>query len=368
MTMDTSLIDALRDSSRDVLSDFCSSVRRHRLIDSEGDFDRELWQTMGELGWLSMGIPEDCGGAGGSFAAVACLQQELGGALAAVPFLGTSLLTRALLTWPDPARRSGLLPELAAGRIVGGSGDLSPGRSDVIASEDSSGGYELTGSCPALDGISADLLLVPVTSKAGESGLALIEVGAPGVTVSRMPLADMTRTMALVSCAKVSVDRADAIFGEPARSLVDRLNDDAKLLIASDSVGGAQAALETTVEYLKVREQFGKPIGSFQALKHRCADHKVVLEAARYLTGHALESETTSRRGELVALAKFQACDGYAAIAADGVQMHGGIGFTWEHDAHLFLKRAMLNQFLFGTSAEQQDRAAALMLGQREAA
>jgi alkylation response protein AidB-like acyl-CoA dehydrogenase len=136
------------------------------------------------------------------------------------------------------------------------------------------------------------------------------------------------------------------------------------LAIACDSIGGAKAVLDPTVAYLKTREQFGKPIGSFQALKHRCAEHKVAIEAADALVRDAVErwSNDAADAALFAALAKALACDVYAGVATDAVQLHGGIGFTWEHVCHRYLKRAKLNQTLFGGSAAHRDRAAQLLL------
>jgi alkylation response protein AidB-like acyl-CoA dehydrogenase len=151
------------------------------------------------------------------------------------------------------------------------------------------------------------------------------------------------------------------VFGDEAVRLINALGDEARVLIASDAVGGGEAILEKTLEYLKTRVQFGKPIGSFQALKHRCADHKVRLEAAKFLVEKA-HTAPQEERSLWASIAKFSACDVYADLAADSVQLYGGIGFTWEHDAHLYLKRALFSQFLLGGSANEQDRAAGLLI------
>jgi alkylation response protein AidB-like acyl-CoA dehydrogenase len=182
-----------------------------------------------------------------------------------------------------------------------------------------------------------------------------------GLTTEALPVADRTRSVVRLRCEAVEVPEDHVLLGAGAVELGKILADEARILIANDAIGGADAILEKTVEYLKTRIQFGKPIGSFQALKHRCADHKIRIEAARLLVGRATAART-EERGLWASLAKFAACDAYAALAADSVQLHGGIGFTWEHDAHLYLKRALLDQFLFGTSAEEQDRAAELLL------
>jgi alkylation response protein AidB-like acyl-CoA dehydrogenase len=188
------------------------------------------------------------------------------------------------------------------------------------------------------------------------------------VEIEVQPIADRTRSLVTLTCRDAPAQATRLLFGEAAARIAAQLLDSANILIASDAIGGAEAACAITMEYLKTRVQFGKPIGSFQALKHRSADHKVAIEAARRLVDRAQGAPPDAPRTSLwAALAKMAACDAFVAMAADMIQMHGGIGFTWEHDAHLYLKRAMLDQFLFGSTAVQLDRAAALMLARETA-
>jgi alkylation response protein AidB-like acyl-CoA dehydrogenase len=225
------------------------------------------------------------------------------------------------------------------------------------------GVYQINGEClPVLDGAGADVLLVPVVTQDGP-GIALLG-NSPQLQAHSLPVADRTRSVASLHCQDVMVPAGQVLCGTPAARLVQQLADEARILIAGDCMGGAQAILDATVEYLQTRMQFGKPIGSFQALKHRCADHKVALEGGKRLLLRATLESTGTQRSLWASLTKFSACDCYAALAADAVQMHGGIGFTWEHNAHLFLKRALLNQHLFGDSAQLQDRVAQLLLSE----
>jgi alkylation response protein AidB-like acyl-CoA dehydrogenase len=270
------------------------------------------------------------------------------------------LVARALTLWPHAAPRTNWLPKLAAGESIGAVGPLAADDSGLDASR-LDGQYRINGECaPLLDGNIADRFLVRISTQAGP-GIALLE-RSPGLETHAMPTADRTRTVATLRCHDVTVPSDQVLCGDEAAAVSEQLADEARILIAADAVGGAQAILDTTVEYLKIRVQFGKPIGTFQALKHRCADHKVALEASKRLLEHAKARLEAPDRGTWASLAKFAACDCYAALAGDGVQLHGGIGFTWEHNAHLFLKRALLDQCLFGNSAQQQDRAAALLL------
>jgi alkylation response protein AidB-like acyl-CoA dehydrogenase len=195
-------------------------------------------------------------------------------------------------------------------------------------------------------------------------GIAILERAA-GLEIEKLPVADRTRSVARLRCHDVRVPANHVVQRAQALRLAAQLTDEARILIAGDCIGGAEALLEATVEYLKTRRQFSKPIGSFQALKHRCADHKVKLEASRRLVQRAILGCDSDRRTSWAAMAKFSACNCFADIASDSIQLHGGIGFTWQHDAHLFLKRALLNQFMFGDGARLQDEVAArLMAGE----
>jgi alkylation response protein AidB-like acyl-CoA dehydrogenase len=165
--------------------------------------------------------------------------------------------------------------------------------------------------------------------------------------------------MVTVTCRDVVLSARHIVFGSPASDLLAHLRNIAALLVSADSIGGARAIFDLTIDYLKTRTQFGKPIGSFQALKHRAADLAVKLEMAAGLVDAAVKRSGEMDAASWTAMAKFTATEMYAAVAADAVQMHGGIGFTWEHRAHLYLKRATLNAMLFGDAAVQQDRLAA---------
>ena len=357
--MDTDLVDAIRENARRVLREHCTSERLHRVIE-QSPYDEELWRMAGELGWLTLAVPEEHGGLGAGIVAVAALQEELGRSLAPIPFLSSALVARALALWPHEAVRAQWLPQLAAGETIGAVGSFAANASSLTATR-RDGSCQLDGECePVLDGAVASLLLLPVATATGP-GLALV-ARSTQLETQTLPVADRTRNIASLRCRNVEVPLDQVLSGADAATVSQTLADEARLLIASDCVGGAQAILDATVDYLKIRVQFGKPIGSFQALKHRCADHKVSLEASKRLLKRATRESDAGQRSIWAGLVKFSACDCYAALAGDGVQLHGGIGFTWQHGAHLFLKRAMLNQFLHGDSAQQQDRVAELLL------
>ncbi|MGE4430935.1 MAG: acyl-CoA dehydrogenase family protein [Sphingobium sp.] len=344
----------LREAIRDVLTD-----RAGDSFDIPGEegrgFDRDLWREMAALGWLGLAIPEEHGGLGLGLSHLAVLYEELGRQLASVPALSTMIAASLIAAHGDAAMQARWLPKIAAGEVVaaislpgdGNMAEASPdGRINGVIDH-------------MLFADVATLLLVPVRDAAG-MGLALLEPATPGVSVEPRPLVDLTRSMGRVTLDNVAADPVMALLLDERDW--DVLADHAALGLACDAVGGAAVLLDMTVEYLKIREQFGRPIGSFQALKHRAADWKVKIEATTALARHAaaLGEAGAADASAVASAAKAYACDIYAAFCGDAVQLHGGIGFTWEHPCHLFLKRAKLSQQLFGSSARHRDRAAYL--------
>ncbi len=187
-----------------------------------------------------------------------------------------------------------------------------------------------------------------------------------GVSIDLFKAGDLTRHLGEVSFNNLELP-ADCLMDADGRQLAERLLTHGSLALASDSVGGAARIFELTIEYLKTREQFGRPIGSFQALKHRCANLKVLLEVGAATVREAVAQAEMADAARWACMAKFQGCDAYANIAGDAIQLHGGIGFTWEHHCHLFLKRARLNQQLYGGSEWHRDRVAQLIFGKEAA-
>ncbi|MGE0742389.1 MAG: acyl-CoA dehydrogenase family protein [Hyphomonadaceae bacterium] len=324
---DAAELEDLRASFRAVLDDAVAAgvVRTHV---NEGAVRCEpLWSKAAELGWFALLTPEAHGGLGLGREAAAVLYEELGRVVAPLPMLGALAATDVIAAYGDEALQTEWLPRLAGGEGAGidCDGDL-------------------------IDGATASLLLYTT-----DGGCTL--VAADDAEVGFVELMDRTRTLAKASFPEGGARRVQA--AQASRDVLAH----ARIAIACDSIGGAIGILDITVAYLKTREQFGKPIGSFQALKHRCAEHKVAVEAARALVREAVRRwASNDADAEFYALvAKQQACAAYATVAMDAVQLHGGIGFTWEHVCHLYLKRAKLNQALFGTTAACRDAAAALL-------
>ena len=307
------------------------SVARDRLAK-----DRTVdWPVLVDAGWTGLEVPENLGGAGATFREVAIVCEEMGRAASATSFLGSTVLAVGLLNALQPsASRDQLLTGTAAGSV----------RVAVV--------LESAGFVPDAEG--ADTLLVVTTDHDGTP--VVVETSAPTVT---RPVLDETRSLATVS-AEV-LDTATALrFDEDSHEQVRRLYDRAATAVACDSLGLSEAMLAATVSYAKVRHQFGRPIGSFQAVKHACADMLVQISVARQLVSAAVEAVADAKADASVpaSMAKAYACQTAVGIAGKAMQMHGGIGYTWESGIHVYLKRAALNRALFGSPAAHRKQLA----------
>ncbi|HSJ36073.1 MAG TPA: acyl-CoA dehydrogenase family protein [Acidimicrobiia bacterium] len=330
-----------------------------KTMETEAGFNPSLWSDLGELGWLGMALDEDFGGGGLGFMELAVVAEEMGRTLFPSPFLSTVVIGAGLVAGVATKEQSrSILPDVAGGALRLAAA-VAPAARVSVAGTEVDGGWRLTGEAGfVLDGHTADLLIVEA-GVAGESRLFLVEMGAEGLEARPDSVLDLTRPMARVS-----------VEGTPARPLgegdedVEAAREEMVVravgALAMEQVGGAQACLDLSVEYAKDRHQFGRPIGSFQAVKHMCADMLVEVESARSAAYHlawAIDHDPGEAR-IAAPLAKAYCADAYYRAAASTIQIHGGIGFTWEHHAHLHLKRAKSGQLLFGDSVYHRTRLA----------
>lgn len=324
------------------LHDELRNVARELL--TKGDPDAG---SIAQAGWTGLEIPDALGGAGVSFAETAVIAEELGRAASRTGYLGTALAVGTLLqVGPDEAR-DGWLRTIAAGEA---------GPVTVLPTGQEFGiGFALHGS--RLDGCAdfvpdvgcAPMLLVLARDDAGSPVVAALAPDTDGVTVTEQPVLDETRRLATVRAEGAAVARVWQLAGDPgpaARRIADR----AAVVIACDSLGLAEAMLAATVDYVTVRHQFGRPIGSFQAVKHACADMAVHIRVTRQLVDAAVDAVADGADASVsAAMAKAFACDTAVQVAGKAMQLHGGIGYTWESGIHVYLKRATLNRALFGS-------------------
>ena len=343
------------------------SVRR--LMESDPPFDAKAWLRLGsELGVLGLAVPEDDGGAGGTLVDQAVAVEELGASLACGPVFGTVFLSiPALVAAPAGPARDTLLAEITEGHrtaafaVPDRAGEFAPAAVTITATG-SGDGFALSGSIDrVVDAGAADDLLVAAT---GPDGVALYAVDAAGPGVERTGLAtlDLTRPQASVQFT----DAAATLVAGPdeAERVITHALQVGATLLAVEQVGASAHLLDVAVEYAKARLQFGRPIGSFQAVKHRLADMLIDLEHARSTAYHAAWALTDGSDDPALAASIAQATSSAAAarIAADTIQVLGGIGFTWEHQTHLYFKRATTDAALLGTAEQHRERVAAMVL------
>jgi alkylation response protein AidB-like acyl-CoA dehydrogenase len=357
--------EQLRTSVRRFLAEKSTSADVRRLMDGPGN-DPAVWARLtGELGLAGLAVPEDDGGAGCGPVELGIVLEEMGRVLLVGPYFGTvALAAQALAAVGDETARKRWLPSIADGSLtatvaVADDGGTWTGTT-ATAAESTVDGWALTGTKMfVLDGDSARLLLVVAAGPDGP-GLFAVEPGAPGVQRSRLDALDPTRRLGRVELTTAPASRVDGGDGAAA---VRRLLDLALVALAAEQVGGAQRCLDMAVDYAKVRVQFGRPIGSFQAIKHKCADMLLAVESARSAAYHAAAAASAGDAESSIAaaLAKAYCSEAYTAVAKENIQIHGGIGYTWEHDAHLYLKRAKSSELLFGGPAAHRDRLADLV-------
>ena len=355
--------DELRKVVRSFLARHATEADVRRLAADPEGHDRVVWRRMAtELGLQGLAIPEEYGGSGFGYAELGIVFEETGRALLCAPYFATvALAAEAVLHCDDEAARHDYLPGIASGDTVATLAlTEADGRWDEpgirLNACEAGGSWQLTGMKTYVpDGHLADLLLVAARTPSGVS-LFAVESDAPGVARTALPTLDQTRKQA----------RIDFTY-TPARLLgtegaawpaIERTLATASVLLAAEQVGGAAAALDAAVAYAKIREQYGRAIGSFQGIKHKCADMLVEIESARsaaYGGLWALDAGDEAEIAIAAALAQAFCSEAYAVVASENIQVHGGIGFTWEHPAHLCLKRAKSSEVLLGTPSYHRE-------------
>ncbi len=357
----------LRQGARTVLDAACPPALVRAVFEDAADAaarTTDLWQTLVGLDWPALGLPEEHGGLGLGFLEVGIVVEELGRVVAPTPFLGT--LTQ-LVPLVREAGSTFRLADVAAGTCTGTlalaeEGSWRPGAIRATARPSGSGGWLLHGTkSHVLDGTTADELAVVarLDGTRGDDGLGAFAVPREQVTSTPVTVIDPTLPMATVILDGVEVDGGRVLVepGDPAAAtMVERALQEATTALALSTVASCRAVFEATLQYAKDREQFGKPIGSFQAIKHRLADAYLAVERASALAYFAALTiaEDDERRAVACSMAKAAAGDCQRLVAGDGLQLHGGIGFTWEHDLHFGLKRAKAGDLLFGTAASHR--------------
>ncbi len=368
--------ELLRDTARKFLDSACTTKFVREMMATEAAITDEFWTRLAEQGWLGITYPEEDGGSGLGLVDLVVLMEEIGRAVMPGPFPATVLLGGAAIAEAgSPAQRQEFLPRIAAGEAKATLALTEPNaRWDAagitLTAGEARGGFTLSGTKLFVpDAHLADVLVVAARTSDGstmEDGVSLFLVpkGTAGVAVRLLPSVDETRKLCEVRLDNAAVP-ATALLGElhqgwPALS---RVIDRAAVALSAEMCGAAQRVLDMTVDYAKLRTAFGKPIGSYQGVKHKCADMLIEIENAKSLTYYAAWAfdEGEADAAMAVSMAKAAASDAGRKVCAAGIQLHGGIGMTWEHDLQLYLKRAKASEIAFGDATWHRERIARLL-------
>ncbi len=364
----------LREASRDLLSDRAPIEHVRAWMDRDendgddgADVDPEVWRLTADLGWPGLGLPEEYGGSGQGLVELALVAEEMGRALGRGPFAPTAIVGRALTAAGSPGLRSEVLPALAAGSAWATWAFAEP-RSPwslngirATARTDDGDTFVLDGVKTAVQDAGGAHWLLVTALHDGVPASFLVERAAPGVTVRRQRTLDPTRAFYEVHLDGVRVPHDRRLTAGP--DAIQRLLDEASVLRCADALGVMRRLLELTVEHTTTRVQFGQPIGGFQAVKHSAADMALLVHGAHAATHYAAmaaDADTDDAARAACAAASYVSA-GAGEVAARALQLHGGIGFTWEHDLHLFLRRARADSVLYGDAAVHRDRLCTLL-------
>jgi alkylation response protein AidB-like acyl-CoA dehydrogenase len=349
---------ALAESVRKFVADRSPLTSLRQLMASGQPYDPDIWKQMtAQLGLAGLTVAEEYGGAGAGVSALSVALTELGAGLVASPLLGTVLAAEVLQRLDDDAAKQELLPGIAAGEVIATLA-LTSGFGSHVTASGAGHAVALTGTVsPVLSGAEADVLLVP----AGDvvylvDGSVVQDSTGAGLTRTRLTAVDHSRSLARITLAGAP---ARALAGDGGAALA-AAQDLGNLALAAESAGAMRACIEMTSNYAKIRVAFGQPIGAFQAVKHKLADMQKAWELGYAALRDAARAadEEPGRFGVAASVARVLLAESYAEAAVDTVHLHGGIGFTWEHDAHLYYKNGLSNKVLLGAPGEQLDRLA----------
>jgi alkylation response protein AidB-like acyl-CoA dehydrogenase len=360
----------LKNTVRKFLAAECPPADVRKIIESENAFDAALWKKMAEQGWMGIIFPEEYGGFGMGAVELAAALEEMGRALLPGPYLSTLTAGAVINEAGDEAQKKRYLAPICSGEakstlaLLEDNASWDPAAVSMRAAS-KSGEYALNGrKLFVSDAAVADFLVVAARLD-GELALFLVPQSAHGLNVAAMSGMDLTRKLYEVTFENVMVTpQAMLASGAHASTALDRALNIGTVAIAAEMVGGMQRLLEITVEYAKTRKQFGKPIGSFQAVQHQCADMLVYTESSRsaaYFAAYSI-TEGTPEAAAAVSVAKSYTSEAYRECGNRAIQVHGGMGFTWENDCHLFYRRAKASELAFGDALYHRERIARLIV------
>jgi alkylation response protein AidB-like acyl-CoA dehydrogenase len=356
-----------RDVVKRFLRDKSPTTEVRRLMETDEGFDPAVWRQLSEeLALPALPVPENFGGAGFGFVELSIVMEEMGRSLLCAPYFSSAVLAaNAILNAGTESQKQSLLPRIASGEIratlamTEPSGQWNPLAIELLAEVDSDG-FVLRGEKSfVVDGHTADLLIVAgrLQGSEGNEGISFyfVDGDAPGITRTLLKTMDPTRKLARISFDGVHVQP----LGDPGAGLdaLEKTLDQGAIALANEMIGGAQFLMDSAIEYARIRMQFGRVIGSFQAIKHKCADMLIQLELAKSAAYYAAAAVDAGDENipALASMAKSAASDAYMQIAAECIQIHGGIGFTWDQDTHLWFKRAKSSEVFLGDPAYHRE-------------
>jgi len=368
--------ELLRSTARKFFDNECASMTVRKLMDGPEGMTPDLWKKIAEQGWTGLIFADEHGGMGLGFVDLVVLMEEMGRAVVPGPFFSTVLLGGlAIREAGTDAQKKSWLPKVSSGEARATLAWMEPSaelgaRGITLQATAEGAGFTLSGTKLFVhDAHTADVIVVAGRTASGKSpeegvSLFLVPRGTPGMSVTLLPTMDQTRKLCEVELKDVALG-AEALMGQagsgwaPLARVIDR----ATVALCAEMCGGAQKVLEMTVEYAKIRQAFGRPIGSYQGVKHKAADMLVDVENSKSITYYAAWAmDEGVPEGQLaVSMAKAYVSDAYRRVSGAGIQLHGGIGFTWEHDLHLYFKRAKGSEFTFGDATWHRERVAQLV-------
>lgn len=353
--------ELLRKTARDFLAERSPMSRVRQALEGDASFSKTLWGEVAQLGWTGLMLPEDQGGAGLSIVELCIVLEELGRSLPPIPFLSTAIAACALLEHGDAAQRDRWLPRLASGEAIGAfAAESAPG--DGLAVADTGDGVRVRGRLSWVPDAAGADLLVAIGRRTDETPVLLaLPCASEGLHVEPLTSMDSLRPACRVDFDAVRLPRDGVLAAEGSHAA--RAVDRALVMLSAEMVGGAEACLEASVAYAKERIQFGRPIGVHQAIKHKCANMLFALESARSITYYAAWAarEQAPDAALSAAMAKATASEAFRDAAQENLQIHGGVGFTWEYDCHLYLKRAKTDEAWLGDAEAQRRHIADLL-------
>jgi alkylation response protein AidB-like acyl-CoA dehydrogenase len=368
--------ELLRSTARKFFDNECASMTVRKLMDGPEGMTPQLWKKIAEQGWTGLIFADEHGGMGLGFVDLVVLMEEMGRAVVPGPFFSTVLLGGlAIREAGTDAQKKTWLPKISSGEARATLAWMEPSaelgaRGITLQATAKGAGFTLSGTKLFVhDAHTADVIVVAGRTASGKSpeegvSLFLVPRGTPGMNVTLLPTMDQTRKLCEVELKDVALG-AEALMGQvgsgwaPLARVIDR----ATVALCAEMCGGAQKVLEMTVEYAKIRQAFGRPIGSYQGVKHKAADMLVDVENSKSITYYAAWAmDEGVPEGQLaVSMAKAYVSDAYRRVSGAGIQLHGGIGFTWEHDLHLYFTRAKGSEFTFGDATWHRERVAQLV-------